>query len=188
MGSTLTIDIFISVDGWAGGASSPGYFGYPGPELEEWITTELALPQIVILGRRTYEALAGLPEEARDDSSRRLSELDKVVFSRTLEETAWPNTRICRQELVAEIRRMKADGDVPLRTMGSLSLARQLMGAGSVDRLRLMIFPLIVGDSGREPFFADMASAALELVDRRTLDGRVLLVEYRPTGSDIPRA
>jgi hypothetical protein len=51
---------------------------------------------------------------------------------------------------------MKADSDMPLRTMGSLSLARQLMSAG--------------------------------LVDRRVLDRRVLLVEYRPTGKDIPRA
>jgi dihydrofolate reductase len=65
--------------------------------------------------------------------------------------------------------------------MGSLSLARELMSAGLVDRLRLMIFPLIAGDAGREAFFADMASADLELVDHRVLDGRVLLVEYQPT-------
>lgn len=83
---------------------------------------------------------------------------------------------------------MKADSDVPLRTMGSLSLARQLTDGGLVDQLRLMTFPLIAGDSGREAAFANMASADLELVDHRTLDGRVLLVEYRPTGRDIPRA
>ena len=82
---------------------------------------------------------------------------------------------------------MKADSDVPLRTMGSLSLARQLANAGLVDRLRLMTFPLFAGESGREPAFADMGSADLELVDHRALDGRVLLVEYRPTGNDIPR-
>ena len=51
-----------------------------------------------------------------------------------------------------------------------------------------MTFPLIAGDAGREPFFADMASSDLELVDHRDLDGRVLLVEYAPTGKDIPRA
>lgn len=164
-----------------------GYFGYLGPELDEWLTTELAALQLVVLGWRTYEALAGLPDEARDESWRRMTELDKVVFSRTLEQAAWPNTRICRQELVAEIERMKTDGDVPLRTMGSLSLARQLTGAGLVDRPEVMTFPLIAGDSGREPFFANMASAELELVDHRTLDGRVLLVEHRPTGRDIPR-
>jgi hypothetical protein len=51
-----------------------------------------------------------------------------------------------------------------------------------------MTFPLIAGDAGAEAFFADLASADLELVDHRVLDGRVLLVEYRPTGRDIPRA
>jgi len=83
---------------------------------------------------------------------------------------------------------MKAEGDRPLRTTGSLSLVRQLARAGLVDRLRLLLFPLIAGDAGREALFADMASADLELADHRTLDGRVLLVEYRPTGKDIPRA
>lgn len=183
----LVVDLFISVDGWARGTTSPGYFGYFGPELAEWITTELARPQLVVLGRRTYEILAGIPEEARDDSWNRMTQLGKVVFSSTLETTSWPNTRVCRDDLVTEVTRLKSDGDVPLRTMGSLSVARQLCGAGLVDRLRLMAFPLFVGPSGSEPAFAGVASADLELVDHRVLDGRILLAEYRPTGRDIPR-
>ena len=51
-----------------------------------------------------------------------------------------------------------------------------------------MVFPLLAGPDGREPAFATMASTDLELVDHQVLDGRVLLVEYRPTGHDIPRA
>ena len=186
--SDLTVDMFLSVDGWAGSESSPGYFGYFGPELEEWITAELALPQLVVFGRRTYEALAGLPNEARDPSWKRMTELDKVVFSGTLQEASWPNTRICRDDLIAEVTRLKGDSGVPLRTMGSLSVARQLLVAGLVDRLRLMTFPLLVGSAGRDPFFSDVASAELELVDHQALDGRVLLIEYRPTTRDIPRA
>jgi dihydrofolate reductase len=184
----LTADLFLSVDGWARGTTSPGYFGYFGPELEKWITAELARPQLVILGRRTYEALAGLPEEARDDSSHRMTELSKVVFSSMLETASWPNTRICRDDLVTEVSRLKRDGKVPLRTMGSLSVVRQLCGAGLVDRMRLMTFPLLAGTSGAEAAFADVAPADLELTDHQVLDGRVLLVEYRPTGRDIPRA
>jgi len=95
MKSTLTVDLFISLDGWAGSAGLPGYFGYLGPGLEEWITTELAAPQIIVMGRRTYEALAGLPDEARDASWERMTQLDKVVFSTTLRHSEWPNTRIC---------------------------------------------------------------------------------------------
>ncbi|MFD3436856.1 hypothetical protein ACFWU3_05040 [Streptomyces sp. NPDC058685] len=45
-----------------------------------------------------------------------------------------------------------------------------------------------MGETGREPFFAGVAYAELELVGHRALDGRVLLVEYRPTGRGIQRA
>lgn len=185
---TLTVDVFTSVDGFGGSTRSPGYFGYFGPDLEKWITEELAQPQLVILGRRTYEVLAGLPEAARDGSSHRMTTLDKVVFSATLERTEWPNTRISRDDLITEVTRLKTDGDVPLRTMGSLSVARQLLRAGLVDRLRLMTFPLLVGESGREPVFPDVDAAELELVGHQVLDDRVVLLEYRPTGRDIPTA
>ena len=186
--STLTVDIFVSVDGWAGSDGLPGYFGYLGPDLEEWIRVEAQGPRTLIMGRKTFELLAELPVEARDDGWQRMSDTDKAVFSTTMTEATWPNTRLCAGDLVEEVRAMKAAADVPIHTVGSLSVARQLINAGLVDRLRLMIFPLVAGDAGREAFFADVASADLELTDHRVLDGRVLLVEYRPTGRDIPRA
>ena len=45
VGSSLTVDVFVSVDGWAGSDGLPGYFGYLGPELAEWIKTEGATGQ-----------------------------------------------------------------------------------------------------------------------------------------------
>jgi dihydrofolate reductase len=139
MVSSLTVDLFVSVDGWAGSDGLPGYFGYLGPELEEWVTTELAAPQRVVMGRRTYEVLAGPTDQARDESSNPMAQLDTVVFSRTLQQVAWPNARVCSGDLVEEIQRMKADSDVPLRTMGSLSIAtadeRWTGGAAAADDL-----------------------------------------------------
>ncbi len=140
------------------------------------------------MGRRTYEMLASLPEEHRDDSWERMSRLETVVFSRTLDEVAWPHARLQRADLVEEISRMKSEGETPLRTIGSLSIARQALDAGLVDRLRLMVFPLTAGEAGREPAFDGIGSHDLGLHETRTLDGRTLLVEYRPTGADIPRA
>lgn len=188
MGSTLTVDIFLSVDGWAGSDGLPGYFGYLGPDLEKWIASEMAVPHLAVMGRRTYELLAGMPDQARDEGGGQLARVETVVFSKTLRQVARPNTRICSRDVVDEIRRMKVDGDVPMRTIGSLSLVRQLMSANLVDRLRLMTFPLLAGTFGREAAFENIASADLDLVDHRALDGRVLLLEYRPTGKDIPRA
>lgn len=188
MPSELIVDVFLSVDGWAGSDGLPGYFGYLGPELETWIEAEGTAPQLVLMGRVTYEVLAGLPEEFRDEGWDRLSRQEKVVFSRTLSQATWSNTRICSDPLVDEVRTLKATSDVPLRTVGSLSVARQLLDAGLVDRLRLMTFPLVAGPSGREAAFLGVSAADLELIDHRALDGRLLLVEYRPTGNDIPRA
>lgn len=188
MRSELLVDLFLSVDGWAGSDNLPGYFGYLGPELEEWIAAEEAIPQLQLMGRRTYEMLASLPREAQDAFWERISTKKKVVFSRTLDQVDWPNTRICSEDLVDEVRVLKAASDVPLRSVGSLSVARQLIDAGLVDRLRLMTFPLLAGEAGREPAFEGVGSADLKLVEHRVLDSRVLLLEYHPTGEDIPRA
>ena len=136
-------------------------------------------------GGRT--SCSGLPEQFRDDGWQRLARLDKVVFLRSLTSADWPNTRMCGEDPAEEVRALKERSAVPLRTMGSLSLVRQLLAAGLVDRLRLMVFPLTAGPSGREAAFEGVASTDLELVGHQILDGRVLLVEYRPTGKDIPR-
>jgi dihydrofolate reductase len=95
MESSLTVDLFLSVDGWAGSDGLPGYFGYLGPELEEWVVTEMNAAQRVVMGRRTYDVLAGPPGQAGDGFENPMSQLDTVVFSRTLQQVAWPNTTIC---------------------------------------------------------------------------------------------
>jgi dihydrofolate reductase len=189
MSTTVPIDLFVSVDGWAGSDGSlPGYFGYLGPDLEKWIAAERAAPQISIMGRRTYELFARLPEQHRDEGWEQTTQQQTVVFSRTLTRVDWSNARVCSDDPAQEIGRLKANSDVAMRTIGSPSVARQLVSAGIADRIRLMTFPLLAGDAGRELAFTNVASAELELLDHRVLDGRVVLIEYRPTGKDIPRA
>jgi dihydrofolate reductase len=81
------------------------------------------------------------------------------------------------------VRDRKEHGDLEMRTIGSLSVARQLLTAGLVDRLRLLVFPLILGETGQQPFFAELPDIALDLVEHRVLDDRVILSEYRPSGT-----
>jgi dihydrofolate reductase len=79
-------------------------------------------------------------------------------------------------------RRPAKDGDTGLRTIGSLSLVSQLLEAGLVDRLRLLVFPLIAGETGQEPAFARLPDIGLDLVGQSVFDGRIVLSEYRPSG------
>lgn len=188
MTATLTVDVFVSVDGFAGSDGLPGYFGYFGPELENWIAKQAASDHTALMGRRTYEVLAGLPVEHRDEFSDAMMQMPTIVFSRTLSKVDWPGARLHRGDAVEEVRRLKSTDDATLlRTTGSLSLARQLLDANLVDRLCLLTFPVLAGPAGREPLFTGVRSAEMQLIDTSVLDGRILLAEYRPTGRDVPR-
>jgi len=176
----LIADVFLSVDGYGRGTRSPGYFGYLGPDLQRWIDAESARPQCQIMGRRTYEALDALPHEARDEAFERMTQARTIVFSRTLEKVDWPGATLVRDDAREALPKLKTDVD--LRTFGSMSLVRQLLDAGQVDRLRLMVFPLIVGETGTEPVFAGVGDSGLELVGHSVLDGRIVLSEYRRAG------
>ena len=55
------------------------------------------------------------------------------------------------------------------------------MAAGLVDRIQLTIFPVITGRTGAEPVFAGAADFDLDLLEHRTLDGRIQELVYRPT-------
>ena len=177
----LIADLFVTLDGYASGEGAPAYFSYPGPELGRWVDEHLAMPQVLLMGRVTYEALLAIAHNHPVEGADRMSELPKVVFSRTLREPlAWDNNRLAKADLVEEIRRLKADSDAPLRTIGSLSVVKGLLEARMVDRLRLTVFPLILGSTGREPVFAGLPDIHLELVDAEVLDARLVTLEYRP--------
>lgn len=96
----LTADLFISLDGFASGVDQAAYFGYFGKDLGAWIDDHLNQPQVIIMGRATYVALAGFSASATDELSIKMSGLPKVVFSRTLTEPlVWKNTRLLKGAL-----------------------------------------------------------------------------------------
>lgn len=176
----LTADLFISLDGFASGVDQPPYFGYFGQDLGRWVREHLEQPQVIIMGRATYVALARFSASATDEVSVRMSELPKLVFSSTLREPlAWKNTRLLKSAVTDEINALKQEPGDPLRSIGSISLVKSMMQLGLVDRLRLMVFPLMLGSAGREPIFAGYPQAGLELIDMNVLDSRLVLLEYR---------
>jgi dihydrofolate reductase len=176
----LTADLFISLDGFASGLNEAPFFGYFGAELSKWIHNHLEEPQLVVMGRVTFQALAQLSASATDQTSLRMTNLPKLVFSSTLAEPLpWKNSRLVKTEAEKEIKALKQQSGEPLRSIGSISLVKSLMNAGLVDRLRLMVFPLILGHTGREPIYAGYERMGLQLIDTKVLDSRLIVLEYR---------
>jgi dihydrofolate reductase len=88
---------------------------------------------------------------------------------------------VVAEDAASALRRMKQEQSAPLRTVGSISLNKTLLAAGLVDALRLVVFPVVTGQTGQHPIYAGWPDLDLELVTARTFDGRLQLLEYVPT-------
>ena len=179
----LTADMFGSLDGFAAGADGgqSWTFGYFGPEFAAYAQRVLTEPQIMLMGRVTYEIMAPAWASSPDPLAGPMNSWPKLVFSTTLAEPlAWHNAQLAKNDLAEEVGALKDQPGDPLRTIGSISLVRQLMAAGLVDRLRLVVFPHVLGQSGREPVFAGYPESGLDLTSTTVLDSRLVVCEYHP--------
>ena len=176
----LLVDFITSLDGCGAADGWPGWWGLEGPEYLAWLENQPEARYTVLMGANTYRlmsSLAGQGEPGTDS----LAEFSKIVFSATLTEPlSWPNTQLVSRDAVDAVREMKETGTTPLRTIGSLTLCRALLNAGLVDRFRVVVFPVITGSSGRDRIYDGYPDASLEMIDSRTFDGRLQLVEYKP--------
>ena len=180
----LIADLFISLDGFASGTEEAAYFGYFAQDLGNWVREHLDERQVILMGRVTYEALAGFAVSATDEVSARMRNLPKLVYSNTLHEPlTWNNTRLIKGEVGDAITALKQQEGDPLRAIGSIRLIKSLIKLELIDRLRLMVFPLILGQTGKEPIYAGYPRIPLELMNTKVLDSRLILLEYRPAAS-----
>ena len=178
---SLMVDFIISLDGYGAAEGWPGFWGLEGPEYLAWLGEQEE--HTALMGATTYRLMSGFAEQAPDEAGMEgLTAQPKVVFSSTLQAPlSWANTELVNGDAVDAVRAMKQDAALPMRTLGSLALSRSLLRAGLVDRYRVVVFPVITGATGRDRIFDGYPDVALELVEHRTFDGRLQLLEYVPT-------
>jgi dihydrofolate reductase len=186
MGS-LMLDYITSLDSYGTAVNWPGFWGMETPEYLAWLEEDSAQDYTTLMGATTYREMYGFVNAMPDEPSlAAMAAMPKVVFSSTLQPPLeWENTELISSDAVEAVREMKR-GSRDLRTLGSVSLGGSLLAARLVDRLRVIIFPVITGASGDQRLFEGYPDVTLELVEKRTFDGGLQLLEYVPTVLDAP--
>ncbi len=179
--------------------SLDGYYTGPGGNImvmpmdeafDAYNAERLRAADTLLLGRSSYEGFKGFWPSVADDPnatptnreiSRRNNEIGKVVISDSLtpEQTEpWRNTRIIgRADAHERIAELKGQPGGDILVFGSHTLWKDLLAAGLVDELHLMIGPVVVGAG--TPMFDAQPSPPLRLIDTRTWDGSGnVLVRY----------
>jgi dihydrofolate reductase len=143
-------------------------------------------PFELLLGRRTYEIFAAYwPRIPVDSSVRaiadRFNSVPKHVATHRPDKLDWQNSHALEGDLVDAIRALKQQDGANLLTWGSANMVRQLLAAGLVDELRLMICPVILGHGKR--LFGDNAQpSAFTLLHSTTTPTGVQLTRYARSG------
>jgi dihydrofolate reductase len=186
--SDLMVDFITSLDSYGTATDWPGYWGMEGPEYLAWLREVGAQEHITLMGATTYRELAGYAAAMPDDPGlAAMTAMPKTVFSSSLQPPlSWANTELVSGDAVEAVRELRQRESRSLRTVGSIRLCRALLEAGLVDRLRVVIFPVITGATGLQRLFDGYPDITLDLVGTRTFDGRLQLLEYVPTVLDGP--
>jgi len=146
----------------------------------------LSQPFELLLGRRTYDIWAAYwPRVGANSASHTIADLfntvPKHVATHRPDKLDWQNSYALKGDLAGAIRALKHQDGANLLTWGSADMVHQLLAAGLVDELRLLIYPVVLGRGKR--LFGDNAQAsAFDLAHSTSTPGGVLIIRYVRSG------
>lgn len=181
--------LFISADGVAE-IDPDWHFPYFDENMGRAVGEDYDTADVLLIGRGTYDSFAGAwPDresagEVDAPFAKQLGDLRKVVVSRQQLEFSWRNSELMQGDLVEAVTTLKADADISgILIPGSISVVQQLLAAGLVDELRLLVHP-VAARKGRRLFDDGPAPYHLKLVATEAFPTGVIRVIYAP--SDAP--
>ena len=131
-----------------------------------------------IMGRTTYEAMAGALPTADHPFTGIMNAAPKVVFSRTLMTAEWANTTIAAGDTTEEIDKLRRGGEGHIVVWGGVRFWRSLMQLDLIDEFRLDLHPYVAGE-GTRLFDGVPKSYRLDLVSSTEFSNGTVGLRYR---------
>lgn len=155
-------------------------------DIHEEMWNQLRSVDTILLGRVTYQiwekywpAAATNPASTKNDIefSRYADETQKIVFSRTLENADWKNTRLVRENIAEEVLKLKQQPGKNLVVAGGAGIAQTFMKLGLIDEYRIIVHPVVLGFG--KPLFKDLRDRIrLKLVGAKTFASGAVGLHY----------
>jgi dihydrofolate reductase len=175
----------ISLDGYFTDANNDMSWAHKNdPEWNEFTSENAQGGGILLLGRVTYDLMASFwPTEAAKQMMPEVAEgmnnLQKVVFSRTMDKADWKNTKLVKGNLIEEVKKMKDESGDGLVILGSGSIVSQLSEHRLIDEYQCVIVPVVLG-KGRTMFEGMTERLNLKRTNARTFENGNVVLSYEP--------
>src|SRR5688572_21146925 len=183
----ITAGLFMSLDGVVE-APDQWHFPYFNEEMGAAVDASLGSSDIMLFGRKTYDSFAGAwPEREAaggEDApfAKAIGDARKIVVSSRPLELTWRNSEQLEGDLVEAVTELKNEpGEGTIAMSGSVSVVRQLLAAGLLDELHLLVHPIAVRKGMR--LFDEGEPIPLKLLSSETFETGVLNLVYVPAES-----
>jgi dihydrofolate reductase len=183
----VVLFMHISLDGFAAGPNGElDWISYD-EDLEKYGEEIVSTVGSPLYGRVTYQLMESYwPTVLTNPSAtahelahaRWLEDVEKIVFSKTLTTVEWNNTRLIKDNIPAEISKLKQQPGKDLVIFGSPSLAQTFMQLGLIDEYRLTVTPVVLG-SGISLFKDVKNRIDLKLLEAKTFNSGVVTLHYQ---------
>jgi dihydrofolate reductase len=153
-------------------------------EWNEFVAENASGGGVIVFGRITYEMMAGFwptpfAIENMPTVAEGMNSMPKVVFSRTLEQASWNNTRLVKDDLPGEIQKMKKEDGEGMVIMGSGTIVAQLTQERLIDEYQVVVNPIVLG-KGRTMFDGVKDNLNLKRTKTRAFNNGKVLLTYEP--------
>src|SRR4030042_972801 len=175
---------FVTLNGYFKGPKGDISWHRHGAEENEYAAESLKSGNTLLFGRVTYEMMASYwptPAAVKNDPvvARGMNNADKIVFSRTLKKAEWTNTRLVKDNIVEEMKKMKQVPGKDMTLLGSGGISAQFAEHGLIDEYQIMVDPVVLGD-GTPIMKSIKHKLDLRLIGTRTFKSGVVLLCYGP--------
>jgi dihydrofolate reductase len=180
----LSVFNFVTLNGYFEGPKGDISWHGHGAEENAYAADGLKSGSTLLFGRVTYEMMAGYwptPLAMRNDPvvAEGMNKAEKIVFSRTLKKVGWSNTRLVKDNIAEEIKKLKQKPGRNMTVLGSGSFVTQLAQLGLIDEYQIMVDPVLLGD-GTPIFKGIKQTLNLKLTTTKTIRSGVILLSYEP--------
>ena len=174
----------VTLDGFFEGPNQEIDWHNVDKEFNEFAAEQLGTIGVILFGRVTYQGMASYwptPFAIENDPviAARMNSISKIVISHTLDKAEWNNTRLIKDNVAAEITRLKQQPGKDLAIFGSANLMASLMHMGLVNEFRIMVNPVVLGNG--TPLLKGISQPLkLKLIKTRTFSSGNVLLYYQP--------
>jgi dihydrofolate reductase len=184
----IVVTEFISLDGVIeapGGGEGFAHAGWTfeiprGEEGDKFKLDEVMDAEAQLLGRVTFEGFAAAWPSMQGPFADKFNSMPKYVVSSTLENPEWNNSTVLKGDVAEEVSKLRESLDGDALVAGSAQLVQALLEHDLVDELRLMVFPVVLGQ-GKRLFGPTSDKKSMRLVDSKIVGEGIAILTYRPT-------